>query len=302
MDKGLEARLPQTRGRITLNAPLGPMTWFGVGGPAEVLFKPADREDLVDFIRALPGDVPVTVLGVASNIIIRDGGIRGVVVRMGREFASIAAEGTDIIAGAAALDANVAQVALQHSIAGLEFFSGVPGTVGGALRMNAGAYGGETAQVLVDADVLYRDGAVKRLKPADMGMSYRHNSLPDDVIFLGARFKGASGPAEEIRAKMEDIKIKRAGTQPIRSKTGGSTFANPPGKKAWELVDKAGCRGLKIGGAMMSEMHANFMINDGTATAADLENLGEEVRRRVYAHSGIMLDWEIRRIGVPEGS
>jgi len=302
MVKPLEERLPPVRGRITTGAALGPMTWFGVGGPAEVLFKPADRDDLIDFIRSLPVDVPVTVLGVASNVIIRDGGIPGVVVRLGREFAGIRAQGLEITAGAAALDTNVAHVAMQSDIAGLEFLSGVPGTIGGALRMNAGAYGGETAQVLINADVLFHDGSIKHMTPAEMRMSYRHNSLPEDVIFLGARLKGTPGKADEIRARMEDLKVSRANTQPIRSKTGGSTFANPPGKKAWKLIDAAGCRGLKIGGAMMSEMHANFMINDGTATAADLENLGEEVRRRVYAASGVMLEWEIRRIGVPGGS
>lgn len=295
----VQARLPAVRGRLTPDAPLGHLTWFGVGGAAEVLFRPADRQDLVDFVRQCPKDIPITVIGVASNLIIRDGGIPGVVIRFGREFAEIKAEGDMVTAGAGALDMNVALTALKHNLTGLEFLSGIPGTIGGALRMNAGAYGGETASVLVSADVLFRDGTVKTMTAAEMGMSYRHNHLPDDVIFLGGTFKATPGVYAEIEAKMAEVKQKRSETQPIKSKTGGSTFANPDGHKAWQLVDAAGCRGLAVGGAEMSQLHANFMINTGTATAADLERLGEEVRKRVYAQSQIMLRWEIKRVGVP---
>lgn len=296
----LQDRLPKVRGRITPNAPLGHMTWFGVGGPAEVLFRPEDREDLAVFVAQCPKDIPITVMGVASNLIIRDGGIPGVVVRLGREFGAISVrDGVVIEAGAAAMDMNVALLSLKHSVAGLEFFSGIPGTIGGALRMNAGAYGSETKDILESAEVLFRTGELRRMTPADMGMSYRHNDLSDDVIFLGAAFRGKPGDAAAIQKRMDDIKQSRSASQPIRSKTGGSTFANPEGKKAWQLIDEAGCRGFSIGGAQMSEMHCNFMLNTGTATAADLERLGEEVIRRVYAQSQIMLRWEIKRIGVP---
>jgi UDP-N-acetylmuramate dehydrogenase len=297
---GLVDRLPKVRGRLTPGAPLGPMTWFGVGGPAEVLFKPQDREDLVNFVYACPRDIPITVLGVASNLIIRDGGIPGVVIRMGREFAQIEAQDTNVLAGAAALDMNVALLAAKHSIAGLEFFSGIPGTIGGALRMNAGAYGGETKDVLIAADVLFRDGAVKEMTAADMGLSYRHNDLPEEVIFLGGRFRGQAGDLPEIERRMDEIKNKRAESQPIRTKTGGSTFANPaPDKRAWQVIDGAGLRGFRVGGAQISDMHCNFMINTGGATAADIERLGEEVRKRVAEKTGIMLRWEIKRIGIP---
>jgi UDP-N-acetylmuramate dehydrogenase len=292
-------RLPKVRGRLTPNAPLGHLTWFGVGGPAEVLFKPEDRGDLVDFIKACPSDVPVTVMGVASNLIIRDGGIPGVVIRLGREFAAIEAQGTDIKAGAAAMDMNVALVSANAGVAGLEFLSGIPGTIGGALRMNAGAYGTETKDVLVSADVLLRDGSVKTMSPEDMGMSYRRNALPDTVIFMGGLFRGHAGETAAIEAKINEIKTRRAESQPIRTKTGGSTFANPENAKAWELIDRAGCRGLKQGGAQVSEMHCNFLLNTGQASAADIERLGEIVRKRVYENAGIMLRWEIKRIGIP---
>ncbi len=301
----LKDRLPPVRGRMTPNAPLGPMTWFGVGGPAELLFRPADREDLVAFLQGCPPEVPVTVLGVASNVIIRDGGIPGVVIRFGREFAAIVPEeGLCISAGAAAMDMNVALVASSHGIAGLEFLSGIPGTIGGALRMNAGAYGGEMKDVVVTADVLFRDGTVKALGPAEMGMSYRKNALPASVIFLGCRLQGYAGDVSDIELRMAEIKQKRSESQPIRTKTGGSTFANPApeesgGKSAWQLIDEAGCRGLKVGQAEMSTLHCNFMINNGTANAADLERLGEEVRKRVAEKSGVMLRWEIRRLGLP---
>lgn len=295
----LEKRLPQARGRLTPNAPLKPYSWMNAGGPAEVLFRPADHEDLVVFITDLPKDIPVTVLGVMSNVIIRDGGIPGVVIRLGREFANIAAEGEKIFAGAGALDMNVALFAADKGLAGLEFLSGIPGTVGGALRMNAGAYGTETKDVLEKAEVLFRDGEVKHLTPAEMEMSYRKNSLPDDVIFISASFHAKPGDTAEIRRNIDSIKTRRAETQPIKTKTGGSTFANPDGAKAWELIDKAGCRGLKVGDAQVSEMHCNFLINTGNASAADIERLGEEVKRRVLDNSGVSLRWEVKRIGLP---
>ena len=294
-----QLNLPEVRGRINYNAPLGHLTWFGVGGPAEALFRSADKQDLLDFVRNCPRDVPITMMGVASNLIIRDGGIPGVVIRLGRDYADIKVEGAMVTAGAAALDMNVALAASRAGVAGLEFLSGIPGTIGGALRMNAGSYGKEIKEVLVNAEVLFRDGTVKTLTPSEMGMSYRHNSLPADVIFLGCTLQGEPGETAAIEARINEIKTKRAETQPIRSKTGGSTFANPEGHKAWQLIDAAGCRGLKIGGAQMSEMHANFMLNTGGATAADLERLGEKVREKVYAQSQIMLRWEIKRIGMP---
>lgn len=296
---GLLERLPKVRGRLTENAPLGAMTWFGVGGPAEVLFRPADRDDLVDFIKNLPADIPFITLGVASNLIIRDGGIPGVVIKLGGEFAKIDVSDDNIYAGATALDLNVALTAAKHGLTRLEFLSGIPGTIGGALRMNAGAYGGETKDVLISAEVLFRDGTVKTMTAADMKLSYRHNDLPDDVIFLGGTFRAAKGDVAAIEARMAEIKQKRGETQPVKAKTGGSTFANPDNNSAWKVIDAAGCRGLSIGGAQMSELHCNFMLNTGGATAADLERLGEEVRKRVAQNSGIMLRWEIKRIGVP---
>ncbi len=298
--RGLADKLPKVRGRVTENAPLGHMTWFGVGGPAEILFKPEDKEDLINFVAHCPKTVPITLLGVASNLIIRDGGIPGVVIRLGREFASIAAFGESVTTGAAALDMNVALVAAKHSIAGLEFLSGIPGTIGGALRMNAGAYGGETKDALVTAEVLFRDGNVKDMTSEAMGLSYRHNNLPNDVIFMGCTLKGVPGDKTEIEARMDDIKKKRSESQPIRTKTGGSTFANPEGDaRAWQLIDQAGCRGFRVGEAEISPLHCNFMINTGNATAADIERLGEEVRKRVFDKSGVTLRWEIKRIGVP---
>ena len=292
-------RLPAVRGRLTANAPLAGVTWFRVGGPAEVMFRPADRDDLLDFLAAKPADVPVTVLGVASNVLIRDGGLPGITLRLGRGFADITADGSDILCGAAALDLNVATAAKLAGIAGLEFLSGVPGTIGGAVRMNAGAYGKETKDVLVWAEAADADGKVHRLSNADLEFEYRRSALPDDWICLGARLHGEAGDPAEIEARMKEIQSQRADSQPIRSRTGGSTFKNPPGQKAWQLIDAAGCRGLKLGGAMVSDKHCNFLINIGEATAADLENLGEEVRRRVKETSGIELDWEIKRLGLP---
>ncbi len=298
-------RLPAVRGRLTANAPLSGVTWFRVGGPAEVVFRPADRDDLLAFLQARPADVPVTVLGVASNVLIRDGGLPGVVLRLGRGFADIEPEGSDMVCGAAALDLNVATAAKLAGIAGLEFLSGVPGTIGGAVRMNAGAYGKEIRDVLVWAEAADPEGRVHRLSNAELGFEYRRSALPEDWICLAARLAGTPGNRAEIEARMNEIRGQRADSQPIRSRTGGSTFKNPPGHKAWQLIDAAGCRGLRIGGAMVSEKHCNFLINTGEATAADLENLGEEVRRRVKAQSGIELEWEIKRLGVPadrEGS
>lgn len=296
--EGLIARLPAVRGRLSAAAPLADITWFRVGGPAEAMFRPADRDDLVAFLKTKPADVPVTVLGVGSNTLVRDGGINGVVVRLGRGFVEIDAEADDeILAGAGALDVNVAQTAQMHGIAGLEFLRGIPGTVGGGLRMNAGAYGTEFKDVLVWAEAIDPAGNLHRLSPAEMGFSYRHCDVPDDWIFVAARLKGRPGDKAEIQARMDEIQAAREGSQPIRSRTGGSTFANPEGHKAWQLIDAAGCRGLVVGDAQVSEQHCNFLINRGNATAADLETLGETVREKVKASSGVSLRWEIKRIG-----
>ncbi len=294
-------RLPQVRGRLSENADLARVTWFRVGGPAEVMFRPADREDLLAFIAAKPADVATTVIGVGSNLLVRDGGVPGVVLRLGRGFAEIKLDGSDLVCGASALDLNVATAAKLAGIGGLEFLSGVPGTIGGALRMNGGAYGTETKDVVVWAEAVDPHGQVHRLTPEQLGFSYRHCAVPQDWIFLGARLVGQADAPEAVAARMAEIQATRADSQPIRTRTGGSTFKNPPGSKAWQLIEQAGCRGLKHGQAMVSEKHCNFLINTGGATAADLERLGEEVRRRVQATSGIELDWEIRRIGVPAG-
>ena len=310
------AILPPVRGRYTENAPLGEVGWFKCGGKAEVQFKPADLADLQDFLKHCPPEIPVHVFGALSNTIIRDGGLSGVTVRLGREFGGIEADGETVKAGALALDANVAQVAAENGLAGLEFFSGIPGTIGGALRMNAGCYGTETKDVLVSCEALDRDGNLHTLYPCHpersegsrdssaapqndiMHMTYRHNDLPEDYIFISAIFKGQKDSAENVLARMAEIKMKREASQPIREKTGGSTFANPPGdQKVWQLIDAVGGRGLKIGGAVMSEKHCNFMINEGAATSADLENLGEELIRRVQEKFGISLRWEIKRVG-----
>jgi UDP-N-acetylmuramate dehydrogenase len=295
----LIARLPRPRGRLTANAPLGQQTWFRTGGPAEVLFRPADTADLADFLKSLPADVPVTVLGVGSNLLVRDGGIRGVVVRLLRGFSGIAVDGTDVLAGAGALDLNVALTARDHSLAGLEFLSGIPGTIGGAFPTNAGAYGGELADVLISAEVVDRAGAVRTVTPAELGLAYRHSDAPADWIVTSARLRAAPGDQMAIARRIAEIDSARAESQP-RSRTGGSTFANPPHLKAWELIDRAGCRGLRIGDAQVSEKHCNFLVNLGEASAADIESLGEEVRSRVFRRSGVLLQWEIRRIGEPK--
>jgi UDP-N-acetylmuramate dehydrogenase len=296
-------RLPPARGRLLPDEPLAPFTWFRVGGRADVLFLPEDEADLAAFLGALDPGVPVTVLGAASNVILRDGGVEGVVVRLGAAFGAVAAEGDRVVAGAAALDARVSAGAAKAGVSGLEFFSGVPGTIGGALRMNAGCYDQETKDVLVSAVALDRKGRRHDLTPADFRFSYRHTEIPDDYIFLSATFEGSRDAPEAIRSRIDALKARREQTQPIREKTGGSTFANPdpPGtlnqRRAWKLIDAAGMRGARRGGAMMSELHCNFMINTGEATAADLEGLGEDVRAAVRASSGVDLRWEIKRIG-----
>jgi UDP-N-acetylmuramate dehydrogenase len=291
-------RLPKVRGRLTENAPLSGITWFRVGGPAEVMFRPADRDDLAQFMAALPADVDVTVIGVGSNLLVRDGGVPGVVIRLGKGFAGIEASEGRIHAGASALDINVARTAAEAGLAGLEFLSGIPGTIGGALRMNAGAYGRELVDVVLSAEALDAKGKLHRLDKKGLGLSYRHSAVPEDWIFLGADLSAEPGEPAAIRARLAEIQAARESTQPIRARTGGSTFANPPGAKAWELIERAGCRGLRIGGAMVSEKHTNFLINTGNATSAEIETLGESVRRRVREMSGIELRWEIRRIGV----
>ncbi|KAF0099623.1 MAG: murB [Rhodospirillaceae bacterium] len=293
-------RLPRPRGRLTADAALGPQTWFRAGGPAEVLFRPADVEDLATFMAGLPSDVPVTVLGVGSNILVRDGGVKGVVIRLLRGFTGISVEGHEIVAGAGALDLNVALTARDHALAGLEFLSGIPGTVGGALRMNAGAYEGDLAQVLVSAEAVDRTGEVHRVPANAMGFSYRHSDAPAGWIFTAARLRATPGDQLAIARRIAEIDAARTDSQP-RSRTGGSTFVNPPGLKAWQLIDQAGCRGLRIGAAQVSEKHCNFLINLGEATATDIESLGEEVRRRVREKTGVQLEWEIRRIGASAG-
>lgn len=291
-------RLPPLRGRVSENASLAKVTWFGVGGPAEVLFKPADVDDLAAFLKGKPADVPVTVLGVGSNLLVRDGGVPGVVIRLGREFAKIEVVHADVLCGAGALDGNVARAAQEAEVTGLEFLSGVPGTIGGALRMNAGAYGGDMKDIVVEVRALDGQGNLHVLGADELGFTYRASAVPVDWIFVAATLRGHAGQAADIQARMDDIQNAREDSQPLRTKTGGSTFKNPEGHKAWQLIDAAGCRGLRIGGAQVSEKHCNFLINDGTATAADLEALGEEVRKRVRSHTGIELQWEIRRIGV----
>jgi len=296
--------LPKTRGKLLRDAPLAPYTWFRVGGSADVLFLPADDDDLEDFLKALPAHVPVTVLGVGSNTIVRDGGLPGVTIRLaGKFFTSVYPSGRRIMAGAAALDAQVARTAAKAGIAGLEFFAGVPGTIGGALRMNAGCYGTETRDVVRAIHGVTRAGEKVTLTPAQMGYAYRHSEVPPDFIFTRAEFEGQAGAPEDIQAAIEALQERRAESQPIREKTGGSTFANPdpPGtpdaRSSWKLIDAAGCRGLRVGGAQVSELHCNFLINTGNATAADLEALGELVRARVRETSGVELRWEIKRIG-----
>ena len=291
--------LPPVRGTVVREAPLKELVWFRAGGPAEVLFRPADVEDLAGFLAARPAGLGVQVIGVGSNLLIRDGGFPGAVVRLPASFGKVEADGTRLRAGAAALDANVAKAAADAGIAGLEFLRGVPGTVGGALRMNAGCYGREVADIFVEATALDGAGNKVTLRKADMGFVYRHTAAPEDLIFVEAVFEGARDAPEAIKARMEELVANREASQPIRAKTGGSTFKNPPGQKAWQLIEKAGCRGLMQGAAQVSEKHCNFLINTGDASAADIEALGEEVRRRVSQSQGVALEWEIKRIGVP---
>jgi UDP-N-acetylmuramate dehydrogenase len=297
----LKAQMPKLRGRLLANQPLAELTWFRVGGPAQVLFMPEDEEDLAYFLSRLSPEMPVTVVGFGSNLIVRDGGVAGVVVRLGRGFNEIVVDGTRVHAGAAVPDVKVARAAQEAGIAGLSFLRGVPGAVGGALRMNAGAYGGETKDVLVYANAVTRDGEFVTFSNADMGFSYRHCGVSDDHVFTAALFQGTPGDRAAIAAEMSKITESREATQPIKSRTGGSTFKNPPGRKAWELIDATGCRGLKVGDAQVSEKHCNFLINLGGATAADIETLGETVRKRVKESSGVELEWEIKRIGIAAG-
>ena len=291
--------LPPTKGRIQLGAPLGPLTWFRVGGPAEALVRPSSPSDLAAFLAALPHDVPVQVLGAASNVIVRDGGIAGVVLRLARGFNEIVVQGDGVVAGAACLDATVAEHAAAAGLAGLEFLSGIPGSIGGAVAMNAGAYGGDVASCLDWAELVVRSGEPLRLSAAALAFAYRHASLPPGAVVVRARFRAQPGDPATIAARMADIRASREATQPVRARTGGSTFRNPPDQKAWELIDGGGCRGLVQGGAQVSEKHCNFLLNTGDATAADLEGLGEEVRRRVLESSGVTLEWEIKRLGRP---
>ena len=295
----LIAGLPAVRGGLTLDAAIGRHTWFGVGGAAEILFHPADPEDLAAFLAALPREIPLTVLGGGANVLIRDGGIPGVTMRLGRGFSGLAVERDEIVAGAGALHLSSARFAAEAGIAGLEFLSGIPGTIGGGLRMNAGAYGSEIADLVMAVTALDRAGIRHVVAGAAMGFSYRHCGVDPDWIFIEARLRGAADEPDAVARRMAEIRATREATQPIRARTGGSTFRNPPGEAAWRLIDAAGCRGLTRGGAMVSPKHANFLINTGKASAADLEGLGEEVRRRVYAVCGILLEWEIRRIGRP---
>jgi len=291
--------LPPVRGSIIRDAPLKDLVWFRAGGPAEILFRPADADDLAAFLAAKPADLRVSVIGVGSNLLVRDGGIPGVVVRLSSAFGKIESDGTRVRAGAAALDGAVARAAYDAGIAGLEFLRGVPGTIGGALKMNAGCYGSEIKDVFVEAVAIDEKGNKIKLSRADMDFAYRKaQGAGDDLIFVEAVFEGAADEPAAIRARMEELSANREASQPIKSKTGGSTFKNPPGHKAWQLIDAAGCRGLKLGAAQVSEKHTNFLINTGEATASELEALGEDVRRRVKEKSGVMLEWEIKRVGV----
>ncbi|MEA2884910.1 MAG: UDP-N-acetylmuramate dehydrogenase [Bradyrhizobium sp.] len=295
----LKAAMRELRGRLLANEPLAPLTWFRVGGPAQVLFTPADEDDLAYFLSKLPNEIPVYVVGVGSNLIVRDGGVPGVVIRLSpRGFGEARAEGDVVSAGTAALDKRVAETAAGANIGGLEFYFGIPGSIGGALRMNAGANNAETKDVLIEATGIGRDGSQHTFSNADMKFVYRNSGVDSSIIFTAARFRGRIASPEAIRTRMAEVQTHRETAQPIREKTGGSTFKNPPGRSAWKLIDAAGCRGLRVGGAQVSEMHCNFLINTGAATGHDIETLGETVRARVKQNSGIELQWEIKRIGV----
>jgi UDP-N-acetylmuramate dehydrogenase len=295
----LKAAMPQLRGRLTANQSLAELTWFRVGGPAQLLFTPADEDDLAYFLKNLPKELPVYAVGVGSNLIVRDGGLPGIVIRLSpRGFGETSVAGDVVSAGAAALDKRVAETAASAGLAGLEFYFGIPGTIGGALRMNAGANGAETRDVLLEATGIGRDGGKHVFTNAEMKFVYRNSGIDPSVIFTAARFRGRAASPEAIRARMNEVQAHREAAQPIREKTGGSTFQNPPGGSAWKLIDAAGCRGLRVGAAQVSEMHCNFLINTGEATGHDIETLGETVRARVKENSGIELHWEIKRIGI----
>jgi UDP-N-acetylmuramate dehydrogenase len=295
----LAAALPPVRGRLRTQVPLAPRTWLRVGGPADAIFQPADLEDLIAFLRAKPRDVPVTPLGVASNVLVRDGGLEGVVVKLAGSLAEVEVDGERLTVGAGATDRMIAISAQRAGLSGLEFFIGIPGTLGGAVRMNAGAFGGETAAVVERVMALDPAGTRHDLSAAELGFGYRHSALPEGWIAIGAVLRGVAGDERAIRARMLAIKAEREAAQPLHVATGGSTFKNPPGHKAWQLIDAAGCRGLRHGKAVVSDKHCNFLINTGDATAAELEELGEMVRTRVLAASGVALEWEIHRVGRP---
>jgi UDP-N-acetylmuramate dehydrogenase len=295
----LKARMPELRGRLAANQDMAPLTWFRAGGRAQLLFTPADEDDLAYFLARLPDEIPVYPVGVGSNLIVRDGGVAGVVIRLPpRPFGDVTADGDTVRAGAIALDKRVAEIAAAANISGLEFLFGIPGSIGGALRMNAGANGGETKDVLVEARGVTRRGLKKNFSNADMTFAYRNSGVEDGVIFTSALFRGRIADPQVIRERMDAVQQHREAAQPIREKTGGSTFKNPPGQSAWKLIDDAGCRGLTMGGAQVSTMHCNFLINTGNASAHDIEALGETVRARVKASCGIELQWEIKRIGI----
>ncbi len=290
--------MPPVRGKLTHGAPLAPLVWFKSGGAAEWLFEPADVKDLADFLFALDPSVPVMGLGLGSNMIVRDGGVPGVVIRLGKPFATVEADGLTLTCGGGASGILVSSKARDAGIAGVEFLRSIPGTVGGFVRMNGGAYGRETCDILVECEVVLRSGEPRTLQLADLGYTYRHSELPDGAIVVSATFRGMPGEPAAIQAEMDRIAASREASQPLRSKTGGSTFKNPEGHKAWQLVDQAGCRGLRKGDAQVSEKHTNFLLNVGEATSSDIEALGEEVRARVKAQSGVDLEWEIQRVGV----
>jgi UDP-N-acetylmuramate dehydrogenase len=300
LESRLVASLPELRGRLKAEAPLKDLTWFRAGGPAEVLYSPADEADLAYFLKTAPSDIPVTIIGLGSNLLVRDGGIEGVVIRLGRGFGEIKVEdGSRLRAGAAVPDVKVARAAADAGIAGLSFYRGIPGCVGGALRMNGGAHGRETKEVVVEARAVDRQGNIHVLPVPELHYQYRHCGAPEDFIFTEALFQGEPGEPAAILAEMDGIAAYREEVQPIKSRTGGSTFKNPPGKKAWQLIDAARCRGLSVGDAKVSEMHCNFLINEGNASGADIEKLGETVRARVKQTSGVELEWEIKRLGIP---
>ena len=292
---------PAVRGKLTANAPLAPLVWFKAGGHAQWLFEPKDLADLQDFLAHLDPSVPVMALGLGSNMIVRDGGVPGVVIRLGKAFAKVSADGVTLTCGGGASGILVSSTARDAGVAGVEFLRSIPGTVGGFVRMNGGAYGGEVKDILIDCDVVLRDGSLATLANADLGYTYRHSELPEGAVVVSARFEGRAGDPADIQAEMDRISAAREASQPLRSKTGGSTFKNPEGHKAWQLVDEAGCRGLQIGGAQVSEKHTNFLLNTGEATSTQIEDLGEEVRRRVRERSGVELEWEIQRVGRKAG-